>query len=174
MALAQIISRLFEPMIVLFVLMITAAIRTGSSGWFVAYITVFFSVVWSVRFWMVRRWKLDWDISERHKRIRPLIIILGIVFFNVFVMRSWHNRELTNLFYLFAVWLFGFFLITLKYKISGHVGVITVAGLYWNPLLLFVPLVAWSRVALKRHTPKEVTLGFMYSFFIYEIWQSIF
>lgn len=175
---ATLISRIFEPIVVLFVLFIVSGFQVGLSEieqtWFVAYITALFAMVGIIRLWMVRRWKLDWDIVERQKRIRPLLIILVIVLMNAFVIGQWYNEKLSRLFYLFVLWLFGFFLVTLKYKISGHVGIITLAAMFWRPALLFIPAVAWSRIVLKRHTLTEVILGFVYSFVLYETWKSIF
>ncbi len=59
------------------------------------------------------------------------------------------------------------YLITLYWKISVHTTTIsgmvmmTVYLLGWQawPLWLAIPLVGWSRVVLKRHTPWQVTLG---------------
>jgi len=175
MGIAEILSKLFEPLFVLFILMAMEGFRVGlplhSRLWFVLYVTILFLTIVFVRIWMGRRWKLDWDITDRRKRIRPLLILMGVILGNWFVIRLWHSVELVNLFYLFALWLFGFFLITLRYKISGHVGVVTIAGCLlvswfgraWWPILATVPLVAWARVGGNYHTLGEVVGGALYS-----------
>lgn len=183
--LAQIISRIFEPLVIFFSLFIIGGFRAGLTtnerALFVGYVTVIFAIITLAHTWMVARWKLDWDIKDRRKRIRPLLIILGIVLMNVFVVGRWHNKELFNLFYLFAIWLFGFFLITLRYKISGHVSVITLFsvlmvrwfGPLWWPVIVTVPLVAWARVVGKHHTVGQVIMGVLYSGFTLFIFSNV-
>ncbi len=59
------------------------------------------------------------------------------------------------------------FLITLRWKISVHAASIagTTLILVWGfglaatPFVIVVPLVAWSRVKLRRHTPAQVIAG---------------
>lgn len=84
----------------------------------------------------------------------------------------------------YEIWLFGFLLISLLFKISGHAGSITLAtgllmswyGFAWWPILLLIPLVGWSRVVTKNHTVAQVVIGIAYSFILliaYEIWRII-
>ncbi|KKT34555.1 MAG: hypothetical protein UW22_C0071G0001 [Candidatus Gottesmanbacteria bacterium GW2011_GWB1_44_11c] len=79
-------------------------------------------------------------------------------------------------FFLFLlVSFFGFFLITLKFKISGHMWTATLLicmFVYWYgwimvPLFLMIPLIAWSRLMLKRHTVGEVIGGVVYSIMVF-------
>lgn len=180
--LALFISRLFEPMVVVVFLALLAGWRANLAGadrrLYALYLSA--QVVLIGLIWVAarRRLKTDWDISERKKRIRPLLILLLIVLGNWFVVRIWHNGELLNFFYLFALWLLGFFFITLRYKISGHVGVVTLAaglvvtwfGRAWLPVFLTVPLVAWARVRLGKHTVGEVIAGVVYSWGLVWLW----
>jgi membrane-associated phospholipid phosphatase len=63
--------------------------------------------------------------------------------------------------------LFFMLLITLRWKISGHctavAGLVVLAlALFGENLLpstLLIPLVAWSRIRLKRHTPAQTVAG---------------
>jgi membrane-associated phospholipid phosphatase len=60
-------------------------------------------------------------------------------------------------------------LITLRWKISVHAASVTGATLFlvWGfgfaatPVAVAVPLVAWSRVKLRRHTPAQVAAGIL-------------
>lgn len=172
---ATFISKLFEPLLVLFAIMLAGGWHAGLTGtnfWvYIGYILIFFGIIFALRMWLVRRYQLDWDISDRYKRIRPLIMIIMVVLGNWFIIRSWHSAELTNLFSLFVLWLLGFFLITLFYKISGHVSVVTLAaglvttwfGSAWWPVWLVVPLVAWARIFGKHHTVGQVIAGIFFS-----------
>ncbi|RLF02270.1 MAG: hypothetical protein DRJ59_04065 [Thermoprotei archaeon] len=114
-----------------------------------------------------RRGRVDYFVSDVRKRpkffIPPLIsYILGFTIFQELGVRT------IALYYLcyFTVTLV-ILLVTLKWKISVHAagvcGPITftvyVYGLEYCLLYLLVPLVAWSRVALKAHTKSQVTIG---------------
>lgn len=184
---AKIVSGVLEPMSVLSVTVLVggwiSGLRDGQYLLFIFYIVSFFGIVALLRLWMSRRWRIDWDISQRNRRVRPLLVLLGFVLLNWFVLRSWQNTALVRLFLLFIVWLAGFLLVTLRYKISGHVGIMTLAlGLFWRwfgvaawPLLLVVPIAAWSRLVLGRHTLKEVIGGAAYTMgvmtlFLYALW----
>lgn len=173
--LAKIISKLFEPMITLFVVALLGGWQAGLTGpalvAYLSYITVLFSIVAWARAAIAKRYKTDWDISERAKRIRPLVLLLGFAVFNVFMVFFWKNPALTHLYLLLSVWLAGFFLLTLFIKISGHVGIVTLAlgliirwfGWTWWPVALTIPLVGWARVAGRHHTVLEVIAGILYS-----------
>ncbi len=174
--LARIISLVFEPMIVMALIALTGGWRSGLRGeayaWYSIAMFVLTFFVACVRLLLVRKFKTNWDISDRHKRVRLLIILFGFVGILFWSMTFWKNSALTNLFGLFLLWLLGFFLITLKYKISGHVAMVTLAaGLFfqwfgfWQAFFL-VPLVAWARVVGKNHTIGEVITGALYSLFL--------
>ncbi|WP_246036515.1 phosphatase PAP2 family protein [Sinomonas susongensis] len=58
-------------------------------------------------------------------------------------------------------------LVSLVWKISGHAAAITSAavsvmflfGASWWPVLLLVPVVIWSRLVLRAHTPSQTIAG---------------
>ncbi len=159
--------------------------RAGLIGerliFYVLYVVTFFGIVIGLRVWMSVKWKLDWDVRDRPKRVRPLIIALLIVFGNWFIIPRWESAVLTNLFIFFVLWLLGFFLITLFYKISGHVSAVTVAvglfvswfGVSWWFLWLIVPLVTWARIVGKHHTPGQAILGAFYSLLLLAIFGNL-
>lgn len=169
------ISTLFEPMIVLFVLAVLGGIRAGLAGIdlisYIAYLLAMTGATWYLRVRFMRSLRTNWDVSDRVKRVRLLVLLLAFFFLVFLSILLWKNYLLTQVFGLFLVWLIGFFLITLRIKISGHMGLLTLAlgmilgwyGIAWLPIVLVLPLVAWSRLVLKRHTMREVIGGVCYS-----------
>lgn len=163
---ATLISRIFEPAILISIIFF---VTTRSAFW----LFVIIGPILGYRLWLKRKQNLDWDITDRKKRVMPLLFLCIFLILINMLVRVFAPR-LFSLSVLFLLWTIGFFLITLKYKISGHVAVATLFALFWPVTFFIVPLVAWSRVVLKRHTKGEVTLGFFYSLILYETWQSVF
>jgi hypothetical protein len=172
---AEIVSLIFEPMLVVYVLALLGGAHAGltHAAWrtYVLVITVFTTVVFAVRLFFKRKDKTNWDISNRKHRIVPLIILLvalGVLYIGI---RSWIPQSTASMFAMFMAWALGFLLITLKIKVSGHVGILTLfigyLVVWYGPVALIsvltIPLLAWSRVTLKRHTIAEVILGCSYS-----------
>lgn len=175
--LAIFISRLFEPMVVVLFLALLAGLRANLAGesfrlyaLFLIGLIGLIGLIWMV---LVQRFKTDWDISKRTKRIPPLIFLLGLWLTNWWFIRVKWN-EIAGFYIFFGLWLLGFLLVTLRFKISGHVGVVTLTsllivrwfGLEWWPVTLVVPLVSWARIAGKYHTLGEAVAGALYSVII--------
>lgn len=171
------VSHLLEPMIVFSVLSMLAGVHADLSNYQTFLYAVFLVAgmiipVLAFRLWLLRTKRVsDWDIKKRSQRILPLIALLlysGVQLFMVYFIGS---DVLTRVFTMYFVWLSGMFFITLFWKISGHVGALTLAvlfviqwfGAYWLPLLLTIPLLSWSRVATKHHTVGQVVCGAVYS-----------
>lgn len=175
MRLAAFISLVTEPMVLVAVLVVLGAWQSGIRGApffsFVVYVGLFFLASLWLRFFAVRTLKTNWDISDREKRVKSLVPFVGIcvVFFSC--MLFWRNSTLIQFGMMLIVWMVGFVLITLRTKISGHLAILTLTlgyaaswyGYIFLPAFVIVPLVAWSRLRLKRHTVIEVIGGFLYS-----------
>ena len=122
---------------------------------------------WAVKSKRVR----DWDVSDRKQRIPVLLVTLLFLSIDLLLIRFVGNAALESLLVVFIIWFVGFFAITLRWKISGHVGITTVGsvllvlwfGASWWPIFLTIPLVAWSRIAMGKHTLNEVIGGLVYS-----------
>ncbi len=147
-------------------------LRGISYGLYTLYIVGVGVLIAVARVRLMRVMHTNWDISNRVKRVRLLLMLLA---FSILLMWStylWHTPALSRLFELFVLWMVGFFLITLKIKISGHMAVAVLAiGLLvsWYDMSLWVlailvPILGWSRLKLKRHNILEVILGTAYSF----------
>lgn len=185
MKIASIISSVTEPMVVFMLLALLGGWQVGLRGspyiWYVLYLLAISIGVWVARLRLTKSLRTNWDVSNRPKRVRLLLLLLGfgaLFFSSLFVFGSLELMKLSGLFFF---WLLGFFLITLKTKISGHMAVLTFLfgfsilwyGMAFAPLLLVLPLVGWSRLVLKRHTIGEVIGGTSYSFLFLLLFNNL-
>ncbi len=117
----------------------------------------------------------DLQITRRKERVLPLIII------NLFVLSGYLilNFKTSNNFLLvvYSIYLFCLpliSLITLFWKISFHSSYITLFSIVYIMVfgkwalftLSLIPIVGWSRIRLKKHTPAQVFSGFLITAFI--------
>jgi hypothetical protein len=176
---ATIISRACEPMIMLTAVAVIGGFHANltSSDLFkyLVFLALFMIIpVLGLWIWFVKKEGLSWDIPNRAKRIRPLFVVLGFVTLDTILAIQLHSTLLTQLFLVFLVWLVGFTLITMRWKISGHAGAAALAtglivawyGFAWWPILLIVPIVGWARVVRRDHTIAQVVAGAVYSWML--------
>ena len=120
--------------------------------------------------WLVHTGSLeDIYMPTRKTRLRPLTVLMIWFFVCLMLIRYWEATPLVEALVLATMVLVGVLsLVTLFWKISFHGATITaaatatmmVAGSYYAwPVMLLVPLVGWSRIRLKRHTPRQVIYG---------------
>jgi len=118
--------------------------------------------------WLVRRGRVtDLDVQLRRQRTGPLVFTLacaGVAWLVLVLgaapspMVALGGAVLLQLAVIFAI--------TLRWKISVHSAAAAgVSTLIWSlmgtplPLLIAVPLIAWSRVRLGRHTVAQTVAG---------------
>ena len=182
---AKVISLIFEPIIVLSLLVAAGTFHAGLDAQGIVLFLLFALVVMiipivAMRFWFVRVQGLDWDIKDRKARILPLFVLFLFIVMDVFLVSLWNNTFLNHMFSLFLAWTVGYLAITLFWKISGHTSVITLASLLvidwygWKltPLFAAIAIVTWARVAGKYHTLSQAVGGIVYSTLLHEIWKS--
>lgn len=173
MSFAVLISRLFEPLLISIVLLSMVFYRAQVPTPTLVYqslVILVFMVIIPVGL-LLRALKKktisNWDISNRKERVGALAVFLGIFVIGTGLLSLFSVSSITQFFlYLFVVLLM-FFLITTFYKMSGHLTVFSlfitylyhVVGGYSVLLFLLLPLLAWSRVVLKRHTVSQVITG---------------
>lgn len=176
-----IISRLFDPFIGFMVLFFFAALKSGVTGWNVLSLMAILFVTMILPpglllWWAVRTKRVtNWDISNRKERVRAFVVLFFLLCIDFGIMQIVGTPLMNQVFLFFLVLCAGFFLITLRYKLSGHMSTVSVVALflaYWYGgicFLLFalIPLMAWARLVLKRHTLGEVILGTVYPFLVF-------
>jgi membrane-associated phospholipid phosphatase len=128
-----------------------------------AILTPILYLVWLVRQGLVT----DLDVQLREQRVRPLlftIVCAGLAWLVLaFGGAPVEMVVVTGGLWLQMVIIFG---ITFRWKISVHSAAAAgVATLIWSmagttlPLLIGVPIIAWSRVRLQRHTVAQTIAG---------------
>jgi hypothetical protein len=170
--LARWISRVASPPFVAASGVILSVQTIGTAAawlWAGFYLLLVISLPAGYVFWLVRRGEVtDFDLRLREQRLRPFLATLSSAII------AWLALFFGDAPYLLVVlagaaWvqialLFG---ITLRWKISAHCT--TAAGfvvLTWAlfgsaaaPLVLTIPLVAWSRLRLRRHDLPQTLAG---------------
>lgn len=160
--LATIISRVFDPFLMLAVVFI--ALLSSTPVFLPAF---FFMVILPFLLFLVA-WKTgrvsNWDVSNRGERPKILWSLIVIELISIIVFQLWSVIPI-------LIAIIGFTVITHYWKISGHAmaaalatgTVISAYGWSWWPVLLVVPVVAWARVVRRDHTILQVIAGAIYS-----------
>jgi len=178
-----IISRIFEPLIGFILLFAVAALRSGVFGWDLIFMMSIFFLTMIVPpaallFWAVKTKRItNWDISDRSQRVWALLVFGVFLFCDYFLMQYVGTPLMQQIFLFLLIIFFGFFIITLRFKISGHIMTATLVLLFlmsWYgwitaPFFLIIPLLGWSRIVLKRHAMGEIVGGVIYPLIVYSI-----
>ena len=119
--------------------------------------------------WLVQRGAVsDFHLPQRKERLRPLLFSLGaavivwVVFHRVQVPAGLKMLASVN-----GLQAILFLLITLRWKISLHCAAAAILAelllIYFGPMAapfaMSVPLIAWSRLYLRRHTLAQTIAG---------------
>lgn len=136
-------------------------------AWFYVTLTILAPCAYIV--WLVRAGKaVDFHLPNREQRIRPLLLSLATALVTWLVM---YEVEAPRLFQMLAtvnvIQTALFLLITYYWKISLHCTAATILselafvlfGASAAPLTMSIPLIAWSRVHLERHTVAQTIAG---------------
>ena len=137
--------------------------------WTMFYVTLTILAPCAYIIWLVRAGKaVDFHLPNREQRIRPLLLSLAtgvitwLVMYEVQAPRLFQMLATVN-----AVQTALFLLITYYWKISLHCTAATILselafvifGASAAPLTMSIPLIAWSRVHLERHTVAQTIAG---------------
>lgn len=170
--LANLISSITNPpflAIPVFIIINYTLLYEGDWLWFSA-VSIFFVSILPIitSFLWIKKKKLEADMPQREDRIYPLLLVILSYVIGVLVLYTIGAPQLTTV--LMICYLnntITLLLFSLYWKISIHAmgtsGPAT-AILYlfgWPGLIfsLLVPLVIWSRLHLKRHTPAQLIVG---------------
>lgn len=175
--LAQFISNTFDPIpmtvlagiIGVFVTPMSLRART----FWIGLISTVALIVIFVFFWFIRQgYVLDAKLTsgKDHHRDRLGILWITCAFLGLAVLIAWYlgkDEPLWSILIALTTVLTLTSLITALYKISIHMigitSLVTVLLILYGisiwPIILFIPLVAWSRSTLHRHTIWQMILG---------------
>ena len=125
-------------------------------------------------------------LAQKQDRVFPVLVTIVGAFIVFYFSRNLPYSNIVRQFYLIMViMLSGFMIVTIRWKISMHMtaigglcGFLLVWGMNYqgdvrNAFILFLLLsgiLATSRLYLKKHTPLQVYLGFLFGlFFVFGI-----
>lgn len=159
------------PVMGLLGLIFIAASMTVRGVWLWSGVYVIMAMVAPMLFliWQVRHGHVtDLDVQLREQRKGSLLVTIAGFGVSWLVMHIGHAPVLFKMMAGagFVQWLI-VFLITLRWKISAHTSsaagvtmlILHVFGLAAAPLVISIPLIAWSRVKLRRHTLGQTIAG---------------
>lgn len=119
--------------------------------------------------WLMRNGEVsDFHMRERLERVKPLRAVLLFFFLSWLIFLASRAPTLFQVLALMGtLQSAAMFLITLRWKISGHgAGVAGFSVLLWGlygaaaaPAFLFIPLVIWARLSLDRHDLPQTLAG---------------
>ncbi len=113
--------------------------------------------------------KVDIDLSDKKSRIAQVkVVIFGLFFATISAFVLGHT-ELRNMLFVIIIYLTIAVLITHYWKISYHIitntmliiAISRIFGMEYLVLLIIIPIVAVSRVKLKKHTIMQTIAGFL-------------
>lgn len=171
--LAYLISYIFNPVLILVLLPFFLLYHSEE--------TIFEALVWTIYgivyililgvfiFYGIRKkFFVDWDVSKREQR--PLLFLICFILVVLYLsgLSVFHGPHILSI-VAFGL-IFGLLIVSIintRIKASIHVAgftslifsiaLVNKGHYYW--LLLLVPVIAWSRIKIKRHTVKETITG---------------
>lgn len=169
---ARWVSDYFSPPVMAVASLLMVAIYAGNSviwGSISVFLLVGIGLPTLYVFWLVKNKKVsDFHIPIRSQRIRPMVFMLVTSVISLILLAGLHTPRFVMTFSFAA---FGqliiIFMITLKWKISGHTAAVsTFSALCWlfygslaGFVFILIPIVIWARLRLKRHTPLQTLAG---------------
>lgn len=170
--LAHFVSAIFSPPVlsVVSLLLLAGVINSWAAWlWAIIQITLLVLVPCAYISWLVRHGQVtDFDLQVRAQRTRPYAVTLAcLALASLLSVGANAPHLLVILTTALLIQMALLMTITLAWKISLHTAAAaSVVTLLWllfgptvGPLALLVPLVGWSRVRLRRHTPWQVIAG---------------
>jgi hypothetical protein len=191
--LAQFVSLVLGPVTILVLMPIIIVYRqTGSLGYSLEWelFSLFFIVIGLVLFLVgrVNGKYSDMDVSKRPERERLYLttLVLAFIYFISTVLLKGFFFHLTAIILSTFLIILAFTIANSFIKASIHLGIVCAfvfsMGLFYGPnvfvpLVFLIPLMAWSRLVLKKHTPKELfvggTLGTVMTIASFLIWRFL-
>lgn len=169
---ARTISKIFDPLVVLpLVACLAFAWALGAGLNWQRMLIVFLVDTIPVAIVLIgvvqRQGVKDWDIHSRPWRVPILLTAVGVQAFSIWLVLSWGYEQWAQLLTALAGITGVYLLITLKWRVSIHVGVVatiaTLAVLFggrgYSWLYGLVALVAWARVVGHDHTVAQALVG---------------
>jgi hypothetical protein len=112
-------------------------------------------------------WVSEWDMRKKEERLPFFVLYFFLTSITLFIISRFGNNLLLHLNIILIVLLTILAIITIFWKISLHASLNTISTIIINflfnwqyPILyLTIPIICWSRFALKRHTAYQLIAG---------------
>ncbi len=166
------ISRLFSPPLVASVALsipLLTQLNRSNLAWYILTLTLMILLPAGYLAYLHHRGQItDLDVYVRQQRIRPYLFSMTCSLITFSLLKTAQAPSLLQIIAAAAIMeTSGLFLVNLKWKISAHAAATAgfsslgfwLGGVYALPLFVFIPIVAWSRVHLKRHTLSQTIAG---------------
>lgn len=174
---AEIISEVFGPHLWMPLILVVVTFNTGLSleQIKIMFPSLFFSLILIpfVYLHLALRmgWVSHWDLPKKEERRAIFILVIVCSLVSLVFVENYASELFKDIFVTMLMLGFISALITFFWKISIHMILDTMGTLIlnflfdWQLLFLFVliPVVAWARYKLKRHTPLQLLSGFLLS-----------
>lgn len=170
--LAVVISRVFDPVWLIPAMIAIAvgwSVMNGLRWRFLVLLTAIDGFIPFLYFIHLLKTKeiSDWDTTKRTERFRLYGFTIAVHAVGILLALLLGKVILAKILFSFWVLALAFFEITLRWKISVHTGVSSAAvtflvflfGIQWIWLFLFVVLIGWARVVMKKHTWQQAIAG---------------
>lgn len=172
---AVLVSFLFNPLFLSYLVPFLIVYRyTGNE--FTALKWLLFSSIFAIIatsylfYGRIRGYFSDLDISKREERPKyfKILLFLAIFYLGISLLLKGYFFPISIFSFGSALAIISYLLVNRYIKASGHVGVacafVILIGVLYGMHVLFiavwiVPLLAWSRITLKKHTLQEVLAG---------------
>ncbi len=176
--LAQVVSQAFSPLTLAVAMVLWVAALADVRGawmWGAIYVAIGIVVPLAYLLYLVRRRRVtDVNVFLRAQRVRPLQVTLaaGMVAWLVLLLGGAPGLLVLVTGALEVIGVLNY-LVTLRWKISMHTTIAAAATTFaWTMTglafpLLGVPLMAWSRVRLGRHTAAQTAAGGAAGFLVF-------
>lgn len=169
---ARIVSTIGTPVIVILISFIALGFHLKSSlAWRLIAVQFLFSlfIPFAYHLWILKTGKVsDFDITIRIERYKPYIVMIGSSLLSLLALILLKAPSLLIVISAACtIQISIMFLINFYWKISGHTSTVAsfaallciIGGNLRFLSLLFIPLMSWSRVRLKRHTLGQTIAG---------------
>ncbi len=178
---AEIISEIFGPHLWMPLLLVALTFNTGLNleQIKIVFPSLFFSLILIpfvyLHLALKLGWVSHWDLPKKEERRAIFILLIVCSLVSFVVVNTYATLLFRDIFMMFLILGLISAVITFFWKISIHMLLDTMGTLIlnylfdWQLLFLFIliPLVAWARFKLKRHTISQIVAGFSLSLIVF-------
>lgn len=169
------------PLTALYAILLVSFIIATPMGWFWAATNIIVGILLPVLFvlWLQHRGTIsDFEIYYRQQRTLPYLFMIGCSF--IVLLAMWLGAAPRLYCLLIATSLVEtvlMFIVNLRWKISGHTAAMAsftmvvsfLASAFTLPAWIVLPVVAWSRIHLHKHTLAQTIAGAMLSIILFSV-----